>query len=184
LNDPRPTSAPSKKSHFGISWMGWNYPPQGSIDLVNNYFFLGLFSPDFSFVFLIYFFPRSLFFFLGLLLISFFLPPLTPIFFGNSYLPPPTYPSNLPKALPPTNPSTSLILLTPPLHSPPSPMLEKHEQRGHLGWRLSKLQELKSIKKGPTSKFEGGQFEAWEKAKLAKHEEPMSLEVSFLLPFF
>jgi len=46
------------------------------------------------------------------------------------------------------------------------------------------FKNLKSIKKGPTSKFEGGQFEAWEKAKLAKHEEPMSLEVSFLLPFF
>jgi len=46
------------------------------------------------------------------------------------------------------------------------------------------FKSLKSMKKGPTSKFEGGQFEAWEKAKLAKHEEPMNLEVSFLFPFF
>jgi hypothetical protein len=27
LNDPTPTSTPSKKSCFRISWMGWNYPP-------------------------------------------------------------------------------------------------------------------------------------------------------------
>jgi hypothetical protein len=46
------------------------------------------------------------------------------------------------------------------------------------------FKSLKSVKKGPTSKFERGQFEAWEKVELAKHEEPMNLEVSFLLPFF
>ncbi len=46
------------------------------------------------------------------------------------------------------------------------------------------FKNLKSVKKGPISKFEGGQFEAWEKAELEKHEEPTSLEVSFLLPLF
>jgi len=44
----------------------------------------------------------------------------------------PTYPSNLPTALLPTGPSTSLILFTPLLclHSPPSPSLENQWDQG------------------------------------------------------
>jgi len=160
--------------------MGWNCPPQGSIYLVNNYYFLGLFSLDFSFVFLIFFFPRLLFFFLGLLLISFLLPPLTPIFFGNSYLPPPTYlkPFLLPTHQPPS--FCSPFLCT-PLHRQ---CLKNMDNMDIWVEGFQSFKNLKSVKKGPISKFEGGQFEAWEKAELAKHEEPTSLEVSFLLPLF
>ncbi len=35
---------------------------------------------------------------------------------------------------------------------------------------FQRFKRLKSVKKELTSEFEGGQFEAWEKAELAKHE--------------
>jgi hypothetical protein len=34
------------------------------------------------------------------------------------------------------------------------------------------FKSLKSVKKGPTSKFEGGQFEAWEKVELTNMKSP------------
>jgi len=34
------------------------------------------------------------------------------------------------------------------------------------------FKSLKSVKKGPNSKFEGGQFEAWEKVELANMKSP------------
>jgi len=46
------------------------------------------------------------------------------------------------------------------------------------------FKSFKSVKKGPISKFEGVQFEVWEKVELAKHEEPMILEVDFFILFY
>jgi hypothetical protein len=120
LSDEAPTSAPSKKSRSGISWMGWTCPPGVS-----------LFGQKFIFFLLAFFFLSDLFFFWGAHCFSswahfgfiLFCTTLTTIFFFGGT---PTYPSNLPTTLPPTSPSTSLILLTPLLClcSPPSPTLE------------------------------------------------------------
>jgi hypothetical protein len=40
LSDPAPTSAPSKNSRSGISWMGMKLSPGGSVYLVSKFFFL------------------------------------------------------------------------------------------------------------------------------------------------
>ncbi len=98
---------------------GMKCPP--GVSLFDHYFF---FPSDI-------FFGSSLFFLLGSLWFSFFsCHPWHHFCFGT-----PTYPSNLPIALPPTSSSTSLILLTPLLclGSPPSPVLEI---QWHLGLRL------------------------------------------------
>jgi hypothetical protein len=51
LSDPAPTSAPSKKSHSGISWMGWNCPPGVSLPGQYVFFLLVLFfSAQFLFL--------------------------------------------------------------------------------------------------------------------------------------
>ncbi len=52
----------------GISWMGWNCPPKGSIYLVSSFFFF------FSWTFFLscFFFFLTLIFFLGLFFLSFF----------------------------------------------------------------------------------------------------------------
>ncbi len=106
VSEPARTSAPSKKSRSGISWMGWSCPPvpcRGQFIWSVVYFFLlGLFlffSWDFIFV-------SSLFFLLGSFWFNFFwAATLTTIFFGgNSYLP--LQPTSLP-ALPPTSPPIS-----------------------------------------------------------------------------
>jgi hypothetical protein len=78
--------------------------------------------------FLNFFFQSSLFYFPGSLLINFFSHhPWHHLLFGT-----PTYPSNLPTALPPTSPSTPFILLTLLLCllSPPSPTLENQWDQG------------------------------------------------------
>ncbi len=109
LSDPALTSAPSKKSHSGISWMGWNCPPRGQLpgQLKNipseKLFFHNLFSQPFFFFFF-FFFPGLPFY------LNFLQQSLSPSFFS---LRPPTYASNLP-----TNPSTSFILPTHPPHTP------------------------------------------------------------------
>jgi hypothetical protein len=103
--------------------------------------------------------PKTLFFLSDLLLIC-FLTTLEPIFLGGT----PIYPSNLPKALPPTNPLTSIILPTLPLHSPPSPMLQKHEQHGHLGLGLEELEELEEHEKWTS-------FKSSNKRQLEEQEE-------------
>jgi hypothetical protein len=102
LSDQAPTSAPSKKSRSGISWMGWTCPPGVS-----------LFGQKFFFFFLAFFFLSNLFFFLGAHCFSswahfgfiLFRTTLTTIFFLGELLPTlPTYlpPFLLPAHLPPS----------------------------------------------------------------------------------
>ncbi len=107
MSDPAPTSAPSKKSSFGISWMGWNCPP-GITLLGQHFFFL-----------LLLFFPARLFslaqFFLGnSFFITFFWLTLDPKYFSGKLLPTPTHlpPCFLPTHLPPSS-------CWPPPHTPP-----------------------------------------------------------------
>jgi hypothetical protein len=46
LSDPAPTSAPSKNSRSGISWMGWNCPLGVSLFGQRVYIFSGHFFPS------------------------------------------------------------------------------------------------------------------------------------------
>jgi hypothetical protein len=91
LNDPTPTSAPSKKSCYGISWMGWKCPLQ--VSLLNQFIF-----SFFFFLWLYFFFPILVFSYLFIYYYYYYLgsmffgPPLTPIFFWEvpTYCNPPT----------------------------------------------------------------------------------------------
>jgi len=124
LSDAAPTSAPSKKSRSGISWMGWNCPPGVSLLVSSFYFSLGLFllmlffSLALTFFSLAFYFlshhPWTQFFFLG-----------TPTYSSNlsnppTYLPPFHHLTHLP---PPTYPTTHL-------RSPPSLELQNHRELG------------------------------------------------------
>jgi hypothetical protein len=101
FSDPAPTSAPSKKSRSGISWMGETV--SYLVGIICKFFF-----PSF-FLFFIFFFLGTVSFLVLLFLAS----PLTPIFiFGNFLPPPPTY---LLPFLSPTH-------LPPSRHPPPSPL--------------------------------------------------------------
>jgi hypothetical protein len=102
LSEPAPTSAPSKKSRSGISWMGWSCPP---VPLRGQFFWSAVFFFSWDF-----FFGSSLFFSWAHFGFFFWAATLTTIWsrVGNSYLA--LQPTSLP-ALPTTSPSTSLILL-------------------------------------------------------------------------
>ncbi len=85
-----------------LGFHGWDaVVPKEAIYMVNSFsFLLGLF-------FLHTFFFSSLFFLRASISKKIWGPPLTSYYF----LVTPTYPSNLPTTLPPSNPSTSLLLL-------------------------------------------------------------------------
>jgi len=94
LNDPTPTSAPSKKSCYGISWMGWKCPLR--VSLLNQFIFSFYFFLWLYFFFPILVFSFYLFIYLLLLLLLFginvFWPTLDPNFLlRSSYLLQPTY---------------------------------------------------------------------------------------------
>ncbi len=143
MSDPAPTSAPSKKSRSGISWRDETVP-QGSVYLVGSFF-----SPPSSygpFFFLRLFLggeAHSFFSWAPFRLIFFSCHPWYHFFFGGT----PTYPSNLPTTLLPTNPPPSLILITPLscLRSPPLPMLENQWDQG-LGLHGFESSELERSK--------------------------------------
>jgi hypothetical protein len=98
LSDPAPTSAPSKKSHSRISWMGWNCSP--GVSLPGQYFFFFFwsffFQPNFYSLFL-----SSVFFWGGRTVFY------STFFLGSSYIPPFFLPMHLP-------PSCCWPLPTPP----------------------------------------------------------------------
>ncbi len=143
----------------------------------------GQFAWSVVFIFLWAFFFSYFFFFTQLdvffswasLLIFFWGgPPLTPYYF----LATPTYPSNLPTGLPPTNPSTSLLLLSAsfppfPLTSIPSAChtqcfrnkdnLSLHKGLAH---KALSFHNFKSLKKGLSGAWRGvNRGGAWECAK-------------------
>ncbi len=95
MSEPAPTSAPSKKSSSGISWMGWNCPPRG------QYFFFPS-AP---------FFPLAQFLFGGtvFLLLFFLAHPWPQVLLWEA----PTY----------ANPPTVLLLTNPPASYWPHPPL-------------------------------------------------------------
>jgi len=62
-------------------------------------------------------------------------------------------------------------------------MLEKHGQHGHLGLRLSELEERDEEGPDLHQDFEGS-LKGEKRWELAKREEPRSLYLSFFLPFF
>ncbi len=103
LSEPAPTSAPSQKSHSGISWVGWNCPPRGQLlgqlkqfPLETVFFFIISFL---RFFFKSYFFsnnPWSQVFFLYPLPMP---PTYLPPFLLPTHLPPSSYQPTLPTLL-------------------------------------------------------------------------------------
>lgn len=123
FSDPAPTSAPSKNSRSGISWMRWKhfYFGQHHFNFFSwTFFFSCFFFPHLTiFFFFPAFFSLLHFFFLGTFyfLSCFFWPhPWPEVFFGNFLPPPPTYllpflsPTDLPPSwYPPPSPLTSIV---------------------------------------------------------------------------
>ncbi len=109
FSDPAPTSAPSKNSRSGISWMRWKHFYFGQHHF--NFFSWTFFFSCFFFPILQFFFSsRPFFSFPGDIFIFYH------VFFGNFLPPPPTYllpflsPTDLPPSwYPPPSPLPSIV---------------------------------------------------------------------------
>ncbi len=106
LSDLAPTNAPSKKSHYRISWIGWNFPLEGNLHFSSFYFLWAFFSSYFFISHFTVFSPRHPFWF-------FFFGPLTPYYIlaTPTYLLPFFPPTHLPLSF---CPSSHLPICLPP----------------------------------------------------------------------